>query len=190
MEFYSARTLFIVGLVLMLLYAAISIFVNIVIIAFIGFILMLIGLYGLSQHFGRPDVFRNMLYSVIIGIVGAVLFAILFAVSLVGGGTYTTAVAVLAVIFVISAFFYRRAFVGLAEASGDSSFKTAGTFAFIAALFNAMVTIAFFALATDMEAAFPAFLLATAVGAILAVIGYIFALVGAVGLKPPAAQAG
>lgn len=173
MEFQTAKHVFAVGLILSLglldaLIPGISI---------VGMILVLIGVHSLSQHYVKPDLFRNMLYAVIVGIIGVVIaiavgITTLFAMlaSKPPGATpafnFLTFILLVWVIIwivaVVAAYFVKKVYTGLYEASGVSSFKTAATLIWIGAL-----------------------TLVILVGAIIGLIGQIFAIIGAFELKPP-----
>jgi len=71
MTFESSKTLGIVGAVLMLI-GTIPFAAYIGIIAFVGFILLLVALHGLANYYKETGIFGNALYGFIAGIVGVV----------------------------------------------------------------------------------------------------------------------
>lgn len=144
-------------------------------ISIVGFILVLIGMKGLSEYYRDESIFRNTLSGVVFGIVGAIaLFiagltvagsATLGIVGLFGG--ILLALILLAVVFVfylLMAISFRKAFYALAERSGEHLFHTAGTLMFIGAALTIIVvgiflvfiawiiaTIAFFQIRTGPQ---------------------------------------
>lgn len=118
MEFNTAKNVFAVGLILSL-----AIFDAIIPgLSIVGWILVLIGLHSLSQHFNRPDIFRNMLYAVIIAIVGTV-----------------SAIWIVVLAF---AFFARKVYMSLSEVSGVDALKTAAKLIWIGA-FLAVILVGY-----------------------------------------------
>jgi uncharacterized membrane protein len=71
MTFESSKTLGIVGAVLLLI-GTIPFAAYIGIIAFVGFILLLVALHGLANYYKETGIFNNALYGFIAGIVGVV----------------------------------------------------------------------------------------------------------------------
>jgi uncharacterized membrane protein len=71
MTFESSKTLGIVGAVLMLI-GTLPFVPYIGIIAFVGFILLLVALHGLANYYKESGIFNNALYGFIAGIVGIV----------------------------------------------------------------------------------------------------------------------
>lgn len=174
MEFQTAKNVFAVGLILSL--GLLDVVIPGVII--VGMILVLIGIYALSQHYGRPDLFRNMLYAVIVGIVGVVIllgvvgvtafFTILSTGHMPPAAFLPILLAIWVgvwIIIIIAASFVRKVYTGLHQVSGVDSFKTAAKLVWIGAL-TAIVLV----------------------GAIIYLIGEIFAIIGAFELKPPSTQ--
>jgi len=177
MEFETAKTLFAVGLILGLVGGLVA-GAGGWLVGLIGLILSLVGIYYLSEHFGRPDIFRNYLFSFIAALVG-IIFLFVFVVSyllslrwinLPPSDFLSLLLAFLPVwiafwaVVVASAYFQRRAYMGLAEAGGVESFKTAATLVWIGALTSVIL-----------------------VGFLIAFIGQIFAIIGAFRLKQPVA---
>lgn len=177
MEFETAKVLFAVGLILEL----VGVFVSGAdggLVALLGLVLSLVGIYYLSKHFERPDVFRNYLYSFIAALVGVLVligFAVAYFFSLAKlihppFDPLSLLLAILPILIVLwvvvvfSAYFLRRAYIGLAEAGGVGHFKTAATLVWIGALTFVIL-----------------------VGLVIALIGQIFAIIGAFELKRPAA---
>ena len=71
MTFESSKTLGIVGAILMLI-GTLPFVPYIGIIAFVGFILLLVALHGLANYYKESGIFNNALYGFIAGIVGIV----------------------------------------------------------------------------------------------------------------------
>ena len=192
-EFETAKALFGAGLILQLLFW-VPMGMDLGLVGLTGLILSLIGLHGISQHYGRPDIFRNYLYSFIAALTGtAILVASVVAVALVGTAgneadwnhrlyapviyppmhaimrymaIFAAVVAVLWATVIVSAHFLRRAYRALSEASGVDHFETAATLVWIGAWLTIII-----------------------VGLLVIFIGEIFAAIGAFSLrpKPPAA---
>ncbi|MFN3805112.1 MAG: DUF996 domain-containing protein [Pyrobaculum sp.] len=187
MEFQTAKKLFAVGLILWIIP-----FINIV-----GLILTLIGAYGLSQHYHRRGIFWNLLYAVIVPFVGAlVLFPAFLAASFDAMYDATrifqllTAVVIILIlapiVLILWAFFIRRAYMNLFEASNVNNFKTAAKLILIGVLILlAAIPLAIIAtpLAIEFMSAVSAIL--GLLGVVLMFIGHIFAIIGAFRLKPP-----
>ncbi|MFN7105601.1 MAG: DUF996 domain-containing protein [Pyrobaculum sp.] len=194
MEFDTARVLLIVGFVFMLLPG----------LGVVGAILLLVAFYGLSRYFDRRDLFENALYFAVVFIFGVVLLsAMVFVWWLVappGGaaGAMVTLSVVGAVVVAISAFLYWRVFVALAEASGVNIFKTGGLLVLVGGLASAAALVLLVmspSVATTVVVesvvktvvGYVFLVLAVAiVGGILWIVGHVLAVVGALGLRPPA----
>lgn len=181
MEFDTAKTLFGVGLIVGLVGGFTS-FVDIGAVGLLGMVLTLIGAYGLSEHYGRRDIFNNMLIATIIGFVGGVVVVLLFLGSLVGMaitnptafhdvwpfiGVLIAGWLALWVLVIVSTYFERKAFIALHEASGSDNFEKAAQFLWWGALLFVIL-----------------------VGLIFFLIGAIFAIIGAFELKPPQKEPG
>jgi uncharacterized membrane protein len=147
-------------------------------------ILFLIAMYRLSNYYNEPSIFINVLYALIIGVIGSIvvsLFSFFFTfqstqfspinpqlpLSSFANSIFSSLIstAINLVILIFSAVFYKRAFNKLAEKSGVNDFKTFGTLYLI----GAVLTIIF-------------------VGALLVWIAWIFAYMGFRRLKPIEAQ--
>ena len=116
------------------------------IVALIGYILFMIAMYKLSKYYSESGIFSNLLYALIIQIVGGVVAAVLvfaYIFSLVGSiqtYTYTSATPAIAQLLlpiilmilvnvaflIVNGILYWRAFNKLAEKSGVDNFKTTG----------------------------------------------------------------
>lgn len=181
MEFDTAKTFFGVGLIVALVGGFTS-FVDMGAVGLLGLVLTLIGAYGLSEHYGRRDIFNNMLIATIIAFVGSVVVALLILGSLVGIAITNPAalhniwsiigvlIAVwlgLWVLVIVSTYFERKAFIALYEASGSDNFKKAADFVWWGALLFVIL-----------------------VGLVLFLVGAIFAIIGAFELKPPRKESG
>jgi uncharacterized membrane protein len=121
----------------------------------IAYILFIVAMYQLSHYYNEPGIFKNILYAVILNIVGVIVvlgLVFAFILSSIGGIAQTStpsivtpfvtqiiisyvAVIGVAVVFgIVSAVLYMRAFNKLADKSGVGSFKTAGLLYLIGAL--------------------------------------------------------
>ncbi len=103
-------------------------------------------MYELSKYYSEPMIFRNVLYSLITGIVGSLvtvgaLFVLIFATvggyvssgtssavvtPILGLGMLALFVGATLVVSIVAAVFFRRAFCNLADKSGVEHFRTAG----------------------------------------------------------------
>jgi uncharacterized membrane protein len=119
-------------------------FIGLGLLSLIGGILFIVAMYQLSQYYNEPGIFKNIVYSLVVGIAGAgalvaiILIAIFSAISRASTSPTTAASPGLAlfeifsvigaflVIGLVSAFFFRRAFNKLGKKSGVPSFDTAG----------------------------------------------------------------
>jgi len=144
---------------------------------------------GLAKYYNEPKIFKNSLYPFIIsssaGITSLIVAytfitpildqlsayinsptnvpptSLLLSFLLVFGFIWL----VVSVIAILNGFFYRRAFYALAEKSGEQNFKQAGLFMFIGGI-----------------------LMMFAVGALIFLIGLIFAILGFFSIKPKASE--
>lgn len=135
MDFEAAKILFGVGLILTLLGLGV-----------VGFIFILIGLYSLAKHYGRRGIFTNALYAAVLSVVGfvaalAVFFTTTAAAYLLPlvtspGDIYLLLVpwAVFSAFQAASAYFMKRSFEAIGEASGEEIFKTAATLTLVGGL--------------------------------------------------------
>ncbi|MFN3805115.1 MAG: DUF996 domain-containing protein [Pyrobaculum sp.] len=178
MEFDTAKTLFAVGLILLIITYPLLIFspsIILLVIVIVSWILILEGADGLSKHYRRPELFRNMLYAVIIAIIGSVIVLAVVITAYIsmsaspgpprGLGGVTSLILIFAPLWalgVVVAYFVKRVYRGLYEVSKVDSFKTAATLVWIGAL-TAIILV----------------------GGAIYLVGQIFAIVGAFGLKPP-----
>jgi uncharacterized membrane protein len=154
-------------------------FIAVGILGLIFGILFVVSMYVLSKYYNEPAIFRNILYAIIILIVGAVV-AVVFELLLIipisrtvaqspGTPSFSSlpifgfiAVLIAAVILgIISAVLVMRAFNKLAEKSEVDNFKTAGLLYLIGVLTSFIF-----------------------IGGIIVWIGFIFAAMGFYRLKP------
>ncbi len=129
-------------------------FIGLGFLSLIGFILFIVAMYQLSHYYNEPGIFKNIVYSLVVGIVGAgtlvvILLVAIFssltisrastsptpapAAGLVLIGIFSIIGAALA-IGLVSALFCKRAFNKLGEKSGVLSFDTAGLLILIGAI--------------------------------------------------------
>jgi uncharacterized membrane protein len=160
------------------------------ILSFAGYILFLVAMHRLANHYGDRAIFRNSLYGFVTAVVGAIVFIlIIYGVSsallyplietLPTSGTHPPVMTVVFPFFVfiatilvgafiialIQSLFYRRAFYALAEKSGENNFRQAGFFM----LLGGALTIVL-------------------VGALLFFVGWIFAALGFFAMKARSPQ--
>ena len=146
-------------------------------ISIIGFILFLIAMYELSHYYNEQGIFRNIMFALIIGIVGVVVIiavTVVFVFAAVANGVTASSASSLGLSFfgviigatiaaflvaIVSAIFVMRAFNKLGDKSDVHSFNTAG----ILILIGAIIPV---------------------VGSIISWIGMIFVLSGFFSLKP------
>ena len=157
---------------------------------FVGYILFLAAMNGMSKVYGDPRIFRNSLYGFAATATGAIIFTLaaftfltpildqLTAYSNSPGTTppisiFISLLQAMALIWVggsilaaINGFFYRRAFNALAEKSGEKNFQTAG----LLLLLGGALTILL-------------------VGGLISFIGWIIAAKGFFSLKPKHTEA-
>lgn len=150
----------------------------------IAYILFIVAMYQLSHYYNESGIFKNILYAVILNIVGLiVVFGLVFAFILSSIGSiaqtntpstitplvtqiifsYVAIIGVAVVFGIVSAILYMRAFNKLADKSGVDSFRTAG----LLYLIGALLTI-------------------VGIGGLISWISWIFAAMGFHKLKPSA----
>lgn len=126
----------------------------------VGFLLAMIGLYYLADHYKERGIFNNALYGVIFGIIGVaalafILIALFFGGNLLGirfgaEGNITgnligffagivIALVVAFIFYILMAFYLRRTFNILADKSGVGMFRTAGTLLFFGAILTVIL---------------------------------------------------
>ncbi len=117
------------------------------VLSLIALVLFLVSMYTLAQYYSEPGIFKNALYSVIVGIVGSVTGVVALLAFLVPATVTTSSyssqyppvssvsllmvvllamVVVFFVVGIVSAVLMRRAFTKLADKSGVDHFRTAG----------------------------------------------------------------
>jgi uncharacterized membrane protein len=168
-EVRSAGTLGLVGVILML----VGLIPQAGILSIIGLILVLIALNKLSKAYGNDAIWRNALYGFVMGIVGAVVLVVavfaylmpmllLHAPPMIAYNFGTSFLVFFVVLFIIAYVFaileyrfFRDAYRELARSSGVNDFDNAARWYWIGAL-----------------------TLIVLVGAILILVGHIYALLG------------
>ena len=117
------------------------------ILAFAGFIMLIIAVYKLSQITGQKEIFHNYLIGIILnsvlllvlifGIGAAVLFSFSWQTGLAGLGVGIILVILfLWVISIVSAYFVKKSFEKISQATGVSAFRTAGKLYFIGSILH------------------------------------------------------
>jgi len=148
MSFESGKNLAGVGALLLVIGSFVP-FVSI-----IGIILFYIGLKNLGQHYNDPSIFKDALFALIFGIIGAIavglsLASLIFGVAIIPitAGTGFLGFSALAVIgfvvafvfYILMAIYFRKSFDALANRSGVGLLRTAG----LLLLIGAVLTIVF-----------------------------------------------
>ena len=117
--------------------------VSIGLVSLAGLIMFIVSMYQLSHYYNEPDIFKNILYSLIVIIAGVATYAAVVVASILSAAAnsrVTTAIpsagffifgflgifGLFFVFVVLGTFFCKRAFNKLAEKSGAHSFDTAG----------------------------------------------------------------
>jgi uncharacterized membrane protein len=129
------------------------------IIGLVGLILFILAMHQLSHYYKESGIFRNIVYALIVNVVGAIsVFALfyLFITSSINSAINTPSTSVLPfldqfifsflalvvlamVLGIISAAFYMRAFNKLGEKSDCDSFKAAGVLYFVGVLLSVVL---------------------------------------------------
>lgn len=123
---------------------------------FVSFILILIGLISLSGHYKRPSIMKNALFAAVIGLLGGVATIIATAASILSAPwrepsplslilAVVPPLATMWLFMITAAFFWRRAYTELAEASGVERFRTAANLIWIGAFLAVVVVGTFIA---------------------------------------------
>ena len=156
---------------------------------YVGVALFLLAMNGLAKYYNDSRIFKNVLYVLILSIFMGIIYLLVlytFVIPIVDQlSAYTTTpgnvppLSILysflqvfvpiwlgvSVVAILNGFLFRRAFHALAEKSGEHNFRQAGFFLFIGGL----LVIVF-------------------VGALLFVVGWIFAILGFFSMKPKASE--
>ena len=158
-----------------------TVLVILAIVGLVGFILFILAMHQLSHYYKESGIFKNIVYALIVNIVGAIFVFALFFVFISSSintaittpstsilpflnqfiFSFLALVVVALVLGIISAAFYMRAFNKLGEKSDRDSFKAAGVLYFVGVLLSIVL-----------------------VGGILVWIAWIFAAWGFHSLKP------
>ena len=158
--------------------------------SYVGYILFLVAMHGLSKVYNDAKIFKNSLYGFTASIVGAITFTLAVYAVLVPIldqlTTYATSPGTVpplsiivsflqvmvfvwiggSILAAINGFFYRRAFYALAEKSGEGNFRTAGLFMVLGGALTIVI-----------------------VGGLIFFIGWIVAAMGFFSMKPKPTQA-
>lgn len=135
----------------------------------VGVVLTLIALKEIAEKFKKSEIFTNYVFACVLHVITALLiifsalstiFSLAFIIAFRWGsrfGLWTVILLLLVyVMMIISGWFVKKSFDGVAEVTGVSHFRTAGLLIFI----GAILLILFF------------------LGAIVAIVGYVFEIVG------------
>jgi uncharacterized membrane protein len=117
-------------------------FLAIIIMGLVEFIFFVVSIYQLSQYYNEPDIFRNLLYAILVAVISIVIAVILEVVFVFASiaaqlatpftpapffaGTYLVIIAISLGLSIVSGFFVMRMFNKLKDRSGKDSFGTAG----------------------------------------------------------------
>ncbi len=176
----------VVGTFLRVLHTSLLLTIISTILSFSGQILFLIAMNRFANYYHTRAIFRNVLYAFIVTIIGSVTFIILtygifsslinsleaiqnnpssvppvsiFIVLITFFGIIWLATSLLAL---FQGIFYRRAFYALTDKSGEYNFRQAGFWMFLGGILTII-----------------------AIGAIMFLVGWIFAIIGFFHMKPP-----
>ncbi len=108
---------------------------------FVGWVLVIVALYGISSQTGNKKIFNYYLVSVILGFASTLIFifAIFGTTSIAsayeGGGEPNYAIIILVAllfigILIVSAYFVKKSFIEVSKETKVDSFKTAGNLIF------------------------------------------------------------
>ncbi len=147
MNLETAKTLGVIGTILQILGVFTGGYVSL-----IGFLLVLLAVYGVSDETDRPGIFRNYILAFIMEIIGAIIVIVVVIGTLArhtvggppGAGLETDIVSIytrlilwfviLWIFFVIGTYFLRKSYKGIAEALDHDIFSVVGTLYFIGGL--------------------------------------------------------
>ncbi len=131
----------------------------------LGLLGWLVGVYALSQHYGRREIFDYAIYAGVAGMLAGVVAAVAIVGSLLGGaGVFSFLVGLLVFwIFMIIAARYlkRHVDVLLAESPSDA-LERAGRYIYMGSFLSIVI-----------------------VGLLVALVGFVFLVIGLLELKPP-----
>ncbi len=111
---------------------------------FVGWVLVVIAMYGISKKTGNKKIFNYYLISVVFGVAATILFIVsIFSLALIpsatngGSGSYAMLI-LMAIIFIgiliVSAYFIKKSFIEVSNETHVDSFKTAGNLMFWGAI--------------------------------------------------------
>ena len=121
----------------------------------VGFILLMVGLRNLANHYKDSSIFGNALYGIIFGVIGVaaaafIIIAVIFGGSFLGfqytpGGAVTgnfvaliggiiIALVIAFIFYILMAIYLRRSFNTMANKTGIGYFRTAGLLLLIGAI--------------------------------------------------------
>ena len=132
------------------------IFSAIPVVGIVGLILLAIGLKGLSEYYRDENIFRSAVWGVIFGIIGVIalsvgIFGSIFSsvASSVAAGSglgvifgilaFLAVLAITFIFFILMALSFRRCLIALADQSGETLFRTAGTLLIIGAFLTIII---------------------------------------------------
>lgn len=118
------------------------------VLSFAGFVMLIIAVYKLSELLGQKEIFRNYLIGIILnsatiliiilGIGTTVLFSLKGGLTGLGIGVILTFLFIW-ILAIISAYFIKKSFEKIGQATGVDTFKTAGKLYFIGGILSVIV---------------------------------------------------
>jgi len=120
------------------------------VLVFAGFIMLIIAVYKLSEITGQKEIFHNYLIGIILnsalllvlifGIGAAVLFSFSLQTGLAGLGMgIILAILLLWIISIVSAYFVKKSFEKISQATGVATFRTVGKLYFIGSILHVIL---------------------------------------------------
>ena len=123
--------------------------------SFVGIILVFIGMKGLSDYYKDDRIYHDALRGLVFLIVAAITIAVMVPIFILGGAfeifalgplgvgfgliAFILLIAVIFIFYLLAAMNLRKAFISLAEKSGENMFETAGMLLFFGAIFTIII---------------------------------------------------
>ncbi|GAB6147472.1 hypothetical protein JCM10135_00130 [Stetteria hydrogenophila] len=168
LDFEKAKLATVLGLILEFIGAV----AGEVIVSGVGFVVWLIGVYALYQHYGSREILVNAVYSVVAGFIAVAVAAGLGATSVISGALLKSpltalvgagaAIILLWLLSVVAAYYFKKHVEALSKASPSEALERAGRYIFLGAVLSIVL-----------------------VGIVLYLIGFAFLIAGLFELKPP-----
>ncbi len=132
----------------------------------LGLLGWLVGVYALSQHYGKREIFDYAIYAGIAGMLAGVVAAVAIVGSLFGGaGVFSFLIGLLVfwVFMVIAARYLKRHIDALTAESPSEALERAGRYIYVGSFLSIVI-----------------------VGLLIALVGFVFLIIGILELRPPA----